>query len=88
MGDRYPARRLDASGRPRHTVNGLAARLALLEARVDGLASKDDVRAILENLLSTQRRHRWQLAALIVPVALASLASILEIARVLTLGHL
>lgn len=74
-------------GRPRHTVGGLAARLAVLEARVDQMATRADVRAILEELIAQQRRHRRTVIAAAVPLILTSAAALAEIVRVVALGR-
>jgi hypothetical protein len=78
--------RLRTPQAPPHTLGGLAARLALLEARIDGLASKSDVETILESILRQNRRHFWRLTGAMVPICITTLAALAEIARVIALG--
>jgi len=73
---------------PRHTLNGLASRMAVLEARLDGLATKSDVKEILDEMLRQQRRHFWQMMAAVVPITLTCAAAVAEIVRVIALGKL
>lgn len=83
-----PVTEAKAPGRPRHTVGGLAARLAVLEARVDQMATRSDVRAILEELIAQQRRHRRTVIAAAIPLILTSAAALAEIVRVFALGRI
>ncbi len=52
------------------------------------VATKGDVKEIVNSMHRAERRRFWVIVAAVVPVTAATIASVLEIVRVVALGKL